>query len=227
LGISWGGLMMFGSYNKFHNKINIDASVVSSLDFLTSIIASVVIFSVLGFLSHLTGVPIDKVAVKGQGLAFIVYPTALAELPVGWLWSILFFLMLFFLGLDSEFALLETALTAIYDGYPKLRNHKVKITFFCLLCLLLIGPALYLSSWWIRIGFDGYLWGRICRLVDSFLGNCRIYVDLWIQELLQGYQINVRTGAFLVLEDLLARHFPNFLVGDLYCLSGHMDKSQI
>ena len=22
LGISWGGLMMFGSYNKFHNKIN-------------------------------------------------------------------------------------------------------------------------------------------------------------------------------------------------------------
>ena len=32
-----------------------------------------------------------------------------------------------FLGLDSEFALLETALTALYDGYPKLRNHKVKI----------------------------------------------------------------------------------------------------
>ena len=23
LGVSWGGLMMFGSYNKFHNKINI------------------------------------------------------------------------------------------------------------------------------------------------------------------------------------------------------------
>ena len=48
LGISWGGLMMFGSYNKFHNKINIDAAVVSSLDFLTSIIASCVVFSILG-----------------------------------------------------------------------------------------------------------------------------------------------------------------------------------
>jgi len=23
LGISWGGLMMFGSYNKFHNKVTI------------------------------------------------------------------------------------------------------------------------------------------------------------------------------------------------------------
>jgi len=33
--------------------------------------------------------------------------------------------MLFFLGLDSEFALLETVLTAVYDGFPRLRNHKV------------------------------------------------------------------------------------------------------
>ena len=61
------------------------------------------------------------------GLAFTVYPEALARLPLPWLWSILFFLMLFFLGLDSEFALLETGLTAIYDGVPKMRKHKVYI----------------------------------------------------------------------------------------------------
>ena len=60
------------------------------------------------------------------GLAFIVYPEALARLPWPWLWSILFFFMLFFLGLDSEFALLETALTALYDGVPRLRNHRVE-----------------------------------------------------------------------------------------------------
>ena len=152
LGVSWGGLMMFGSYNKFNNKINLgkakvpftectyfdfwtdfyklnffsDAGFVSSLDFFTSIIASVVIFSVLGFLSEQLGVDIKDVAAGGQGLAFIAYPTALAKLPLPELWSILFFAMLFFLGLDSEFALLETVLTAMYDGYPKLRNHKVR-----------------------------------------------------------------------------------------------------
>jgi len=142
LGISWGGLMMFGSYNKFHNKINIDASVVSSLDFLTSIIASIVVFSILGFLSTKLGVPIESVAEKGQGLAFIVYPTALAYLPAAWVWAVLFFFMLFFLGLDSEFALLETALTAIYDGFPKLRSHKVKITALsCGICYLLGLPC--------------------------------------------------------------------------------------
>jgi len=139
LGISWGGLMMFGSYNKFHNKINRDAAFVSSLDFMTSIIASCVIFSVLGNLSQELGIPIDQVADAGQGLAFVVYPTALAKLPLPALWSILFFFMLFFLGLDSQFALLETALTAAYDGYPKLRKHKVKITAISCVCCYLLG----------------------------------------------------------------------------------------
>ena len=55
----------------------------------------------------------------------MAYPEALSRLPIPALWSILFFIMLFFLGLDSEFALLETVLTAVYDGFPKLRNHKV------------------------------------------------------------------------------------------------------
>ena len=59
--------MMFGSYNKFRNKVNIDASVVSTLDFLTSLIASCVIFSVLGFLATEFDVDVDKVADGGQG----------------------------------------------------------------------------------------------------------------------------------------------------------------
>ena len=100
---------------------------VSSLDFITSLIASVVIFSVLGFMAKSLGVSIEDVAEGGQGLAFVAYPEALAQLPLSWLWSVLFFFMLFLLGLDSEFALLETALTAMYDGFPKIRKYKVNI----------------------------------------------------------------------------------------------------
>jgi solute carrier family 6 amino acid transporter-like protein 5/7/9/14 len=36
--------------------------------------------------------------------------------------------MLLLLGLDSEFALLETALSGVYDIFPKTRNYKPYMT---------------------------------------------------------------------------------------------------
>lgn len=38
----------------------------------------------------------------GPGLAFIVYPQALALMPLSPLWSIMFFFMLFLLGLGTQ-----------------------------------------------------------------------------------------------------------------------------
>jgi len=168
---------MFGSYNKFHNKINIDASIVSSLDFFTSLIASVVIFSVLGHQAKNLGVDIEHVAQGGQGLAFVAYPEALSQLPGNWVWSILFFCMLFFLGLDSEFALLETALTALYDGYPKLRNHKVKITFAaCVSCFCLGLPCASHSGQYVLDLMDTYGAG----FAVTFVGIWELIGLMWI-----------------------------------------------
>ena len=93
-----------------------------------------VVFSVLGYLAGQMGVPVEDVAKGGQGLAFVAYPEALASLPLPWIWSILFFLMLFTLGLDSQFAIVETVLTGILDFQPKLIPQKTLVV--GLVCVL-------------------------------------------------------------------------------------------
>lgn len=67
----------------------------------TSIWAGFVVFSVLGFAAERAGVPVGQVANAGPGLAFITYPTAVSMMPAPNFWAITFFVMLFFLGIDT------------------------------------------------------------------------------------------------------------------------------
>ena len=64
---------------------------------------------------------------SGTGLAFIVFTDAINQFPVSQLWSVLFFLMLLTLGLDSMFGTLEGALTSINDMmmFPGMRKEVV------------------------------------------------------------------------------------------------------
>ena len=54
-------------------------------------------------------VPVDQVVKSGPGLAFIAYPEALSLLPAAPFFSILFFIMLVLLGLDSQFAMVDVS----------------------------------------------------------------------------------------------------------------------
>merc|ERR1719158_746752 len=157
LGISWGGIIMFGSYNEFNARVHIDAHIVSLVDFLTSLLASIVIFSTLGHSAHQLGVPVETVAKGGQGLAFVAYPEALSQLPAPHFWSVIFFLMLFLLGLDSEFALFETVMVAIYDTFPSLRKQKIAVTSaMCFICFLLGLPCITQSGQYVLDLMDTY-----------------------------------------------------------------------
>jgi len=183
---------MFGSYNKTTARVHIDAHIVSLVDFLTSLLASIVIFSTLGHSAHQLGVPVETVAKGGQGLAFVAYPEALSHLPAPHFWSVIFFLMLFLLGLDSEFALFETVLVAIYDTFPSLRKQKVGVTSaMCFFCFLLGLPCITQSGQYVLDLMDTYgasisvmviavaemiavMWGygvnNFCKDLQSMLG---------------------------------------------------------
>jgi len=157
LSVSWGGLIMFGSYNKFHHKVHVTATVISTLDFLTSIISGVAVFSILGNLAHQQGVPVDEVVKDGPSLAFITFPEALSKLPLPQLWTIIFFFMLYLLGIDSQFALIETVLTSFYDMVPKSKRFKPILTFLLCASLFLISlPCVSYSGAYVFQIMDDY-----------------------------------------------------------------------
>ncbi|GFO21963.1 hypothetical protein PoB_004846800 [Plakobranchus ocellatus] len=142
LSVSFGGIIMYGSYNRFRNQVYYDALFISIMDLVTSVIAGFVVFTTLGGMAKTIGSTVDQVAKGGYALAFVVYPEALSNLPPPQLWSILFFFMLFTLGLDSEFGLMETVLTCLQDEFPKTRKYK---SYICvglgISCFLLALPC--------------------------------------------------------------------------------------
>ncbi|KAL4225026.1 hypothetical protein ACF0H5_015721 [Mactra antiquata] len=114
-----GGMVAMSSYNKFDNNVFRDSMIVACVNCATSVFAGFVIFSILGFIAHEKGVSVEEVATDGPGLAFEVYPEALAQMPVAPLWSVFFFLMMLTLGFGSEFSMVECLLSAFADEYPR------------------------------------------------------------------------------------------------------------
>ncbi|XP_051877846.1 sodium- and chloride-dependent neutral and basic amino acid transporter B(0+)-like isoform X2 [Pristis pectinata] len=118
LAIGWGSLITLSSYNKFHNNCYRDTITICLINCATSVFAGFVIFSILGHMAHIQGKPVSEVAQSGFGLAFIVYPEALAQLPWAPLWSTLFFFMLITLGLSSQCVAVEVVITTLLDQFP-------------------------------------------------------------------------------------------------------------
>lgn len=80
LAVCFGNLIMYASFNRFDHNVYRDATIVTSLDTFTSLLAGFTIFGILGHLAHETGATdIGQVVKGGAGLAFISYPDAIAR----------------------------------------------------------------------------------------------------------------------------------------------------
>uniref|UniRef100_A0AAV2IZT8 Transporter n=1 Tax=Knipowitschia caucasica TaxID=637954 RepID=A0AAV2IZT8_KNICA len=139
-----GVLTALGSYNNYNNNCYRDCLALCCLNSATSIFAGFVVFSVLGFMALELGVPMEEVTASGPGLAFIAYPKALSMLPVSSFWAVLFFLMIIFLGLDSQFVCVESLATAITDMFPRYLRRRgareILVLVIAVVCFLLALP---------------------------------------------------------------------------------------
>jgi len=124
LSVGLGGLVTFASYNKFHNNCERDAVVVSSINCMTSLFGGFVIFSVIGFMAHTLHKDVKDVVSSGPGMGFVAYPEGIAQMPAASVWAVMFFFMLFTIGLGSQFVFTSTIMAALMDSFSKLRRYR-------------------------------------------------------------------------------------------------------
>lgn len=142
---------MYSSFNKFDHNVYRDATIVTSLDTATSLLAGVTIFGILGHLAHEIGAEnIEDVVKGGAGLAFISYPDAIARFQyLPQVFSASFFFMLFVLGIGSNIAMCSCIITCIHDQFPKLSPSRtvvgVGVVGFCI-GLVYITPVILTTS---------------------------------------------------------------------------------
>ncbi|XP_051911293.1 sodium- and chloride-dependent GABA transporter 2-like [Hippocampus zosterae] len=179
--ICLGSLTALGSYNKYNNNCYRDCLALCFLNSGTSFVAGFAIFSILGFMSYEQNVPISEVAESGPGLAFIAYPRAVTMMPFSPLWAALFFIMIVFLGLDSQFVCVESLVTAIVDMYPATFRRKNRRELFLLVVVFLsflVGLIMLMEGgMYVFQLFDYYAASGMCLL---FMGLFETVCIAWV-----------------------------------------------
>ncbi|KAL7630471.1 UNVERIFIED_CONTAM: hypothetical protein RMT77_019358 [Armadillidium vulgare] len=146
LGIGSGSLITLSSYSKLKNNCMRDAILIAICNCATSLFGGFVTFSILGFIAHENNVPVQDVVNSGSGLAFIAYPTAISRMPYPPVWAVLFFFMLIALGIDSQFAYVETLSTGLCDQFKIMREHRSLLMIGLTTVLFLLGIPMCLEG---------------------------------------------------------------------------------
>uniref|UniRef100_A0A8B9JAD7 Transporter n=1 Tax=Astyanax mexicanus TaxID=7994 RepID=A0A8B9JAD7_ASTMX len=116
--------------------------------------------------------------VEGTGLAFIVFTEAITKMPIAPLWSVLFFIMLFCLGLSTMFGNIEGCVVPLQDlnilprTWPKEVFTGVTCLISCLIALIFVQSS---GNYWLAL-FDGFA-ASIPLLVIAF---CEIFAVVYV-----------------------------------------------
>jgi len=113
-------LITYSSYFNDDTNLMKDAVTISALDTLVAILAGIVIFpAVFSF---------DLEPNAGPILIFETLPTIFQQMPGGIVWSVLFFVLLFFASITSTISLSEIPITFLIDEFKCSRRKAIAIT---------------------------------------------------------------------------------------------------
>jgi len=115
--LAFGVMVTYASFLHRKSDLNNNALIIGLADLATSFIAGIAVFATMGALAHTTKQPVHEVLESSRsiGLAFVAFPKALAALPWPNVFSMIFFVALLLLGIDSAFSITEATLASMID----------------------------------------------------------------------------------------------------------------
>ena len=157
IGVAMGGMMTFGAYLPKHVSIPRSVLMIVFADTLVAILAGLVIFPAV-FANGL-----DPAA--GPGLIFQTLPVAFAQMPGGYLFGVLFFLLIAVAGVTSMVGLVES-ITSWMEDYRGYARHKS-----ALLVVVLIAAFSSISVLSYNALSDFTIFGRDLNAVLDYFSN--------------------------------------------------------
>ena len=173
LSIGFAIMIAYSSYLPDKSDISNNAFITVLINCGFSILAGIMIFSVLGYMAHEQGKALTDVVSSGVGLAFVTLPAAINLLPAPYILGPLFFLALVVAGLRSHISIIEAVTCSIMDKLKWSRKKAANIV---------VGLGFLISMAFATNG--GIL---LLDLVDHFVNNVGILTSCLVEILLMAW----------------------------------------
>jgi NSS family neurotransmitter:Na+ symporter len=174
LSLGFGIMITYASYLPRKTDIVGNALATCVLNCLYSFLTGFAVFATIGFMAEAKGLPFSEAIAGGPGLAFVVYPEAINQLPAGnRIFGALFFLVLIVAGISSMISLTEAFSCSIGDKFNLSRRRSTS-----LICGIgLLGSVVFTT----RAGL------LILDIVDHFINNYALLLGGVLECLLVGW----------------------------------------
>ncbi|MDX5474799.1 MAG: sodium-dependent transporter [Bacillaceae bacterium] len=128
LSIAFAIMITYSSYLPKKSDVTNNAFITGFANSSFELLAGIGVFSILGFLAMQSNADVSEVVSKGVGLAFVVFPAVINELPaLKGLFGFLFFGSLVLAGLSSLISIVETYVAGIQDKFKVSRTKAVAV----------------------------------------------------------------------------------------------------
>ncbi|MDC3412352.1 sodium-dependent transporter [Aquibacillus sp. 3ASR75-11] len=182
LSIAFAIMITYSSYLPKKSDITNNAFITGFANSSFELLAGIGVFAALGFMASQSGVAVSEVVQGGVGLAFMVFPEIISQMPASGFFGFLFFASLVLAGLSSLISISETYIAGVQEKFNISRGKAV---------LLGGGLATLLS---LLFATQGGL--NLLDTVDHFINNYGVALSglfevvaiAWFAKLLKDFQ---------------------------------------